>query len=478
MNIHIPSFDRIRVLVVGDLMLDRYWTGETSRISPEAPIPIVHVRDSLERPGGASNVALNVQALGAHSTIMGMVGTDIDGERLETLLEQAGVSAILQHSLTEPTITKLRILSRHQQLLRVDFEEKLHSFSQSTQLNDFKKQLSKVDIVILSDYGKGALTNAVELIAAANAAKIPVLVDPKQDSFTPYRGATLLTPNLKEFQAVVGPIKNLDDLVVKANEQIEANDLQALLITRSENGMSLIQHGKKPIHTPTKAKEVFDVTGAGDTVIATLACMIAAGQTWGQAMTVANLAAGVSISKLGAATVSVPELRRALHEEQLAGAAIVDAEQLKILVEDAKAHGETVVMTNGCFDILHAGHISYLDEAKQLGNRLIVAVNDDQSVRRLKGASRPINPLEQRMQVLGALKSVDWVVPFSDNTPESLIDYLKPNILVKGGDYKVADIAGHKSVLHNGGEVKTLPFKEGVSTTKIISKINGGEPTS
>jgi D-beta-D-heptose 7-phosphate kinase/D-beta-D-heptose 1-phosphate adenosyltransferase len=475
MNIHIPAFDKIRVLVVGDLMLDRYWNGETTRISPEAPIPIVHVRDSLERPGGASNVALNVQALGAQSTIMGMVGTDLDGERLESLLNNAGVNCVLQHSLTEPTITKLRILSRHQQLLRVDFEEKLTSFSHATLLTDFKKQLENTDIVILSDYNKGALTHAVDLIAAANAAKVPVLVDPKQDTFAAYRGATLLTPNLKEFQAVVGSIKNLDDLVIKANEQIEINDLQALLITRSENGMSLIQKGKKPIHIPTKAKEVFDVTGAGDTVIATLACMMAADRTWGQAMSIANLAAGISISKLGAATVSVPELRRALHEEQLAGAAIVDRNQLKLLVEDAKAHGETVVMTNGCFDILHAGHVSYLDEAKQLGNRLIVAVNDDASVRRLKGNSRPINSLDARMQVLGALKAVDWVVPFSEDTPENLIDYIEPSILVKGGDYKVEEIAGHKSVLKNGGEVKILQFKDGVSTTNIIKKINGGK---
>jgi len=470
MNIHIPSFDKIRVLIVGDLMLDRYWTGETSRISPEAPIPIVHVRDSHERPGGASNVALNIQALGAQSTIMGMVGSDLDGERLEALLELAGVKCVLQHSLDEPTITKLRILSRHQQLLRVDFEEKLQSFSHSTLLTDFKKQLKNVDIVVLSDYSKGALTQAVDLIAAANAANVPVLVDPKQDNFAAYRGATLLTPNLKEFQAVVGPIKNLDDLVVKANQQIDANDLQALLITRSENGMSLIQRGKKAIHIPTKAKEVFDVTGAGDTVIATMACMMAAGQSWGQSMTVANLAAGVSISKLGAATVSVPELRRVLHEEQFAGAAIVTPEQLKLLIEDAKAHNESVVMTNGCFDILHAGHISYLDEAKQLGNRLIVAVNTDASVRRLKGSTRPVNPLEQRMQVLGALKSVDWVVPFSEDTPEKLIDYLQPNILVKAGDYKVEDIAGHKSVLKNGGEVKIMQFVDGVSTTNIIKK--------
>jgi D-beta-D-heptose 7-phosphate kinase/D-beta-D-heptose 1-phosphate adenosyltransferase len=237
--------------------------------------------------------------------------------------------------------------------------------------------------------------------------------------------------------------------------------------------MSLIQRGQEAIHIPTKAKEVFDVTGAGDTVIATLAGAIGAGQSWGRAMSLANLAAGISVSKMGTATVSVPELRRALHEEHQAGEGVVTEEHLVILVQDAKAHGEKVVMTNGCFDIIHAGHIAYLEEAKKLGDKLIVAINDDESVKRLKGPSRPICSLEQRMAVLAGLKSVDWVIPFSEDTPERVISAMLPDVLVKGGDYKVEQIAGAHAVINNGGRVEILCFKEGLSTSNIIRKAKG-----
>ena len=473
MNIQIPNFNGVRVLVVGDVMLDRYWSGDTSRVSPEAPIPIVHVREQHDRAGGAGNVALNVAALGATASILGLIGKDKDGDLLEKKLLEANVESILQRTDSAPTITKLRVLSRHQQLIRLDFEEEPHQFSAEKQLQEFKQQLPYTDMVILSDYNKGVLNHALALIEAARSANVPVLVDPKKPSFGAYRGATLLTPNMKEFQDAVGPVADLTELEAKAREQIVEHDLQGLLITRSEHGMSLIPRNGNAVHIPTLAREVFDVTGAGDTVIATLACAIAAGQSWSKAMALSNLAAGISISKIGAATVSVPELRRALHEEQFSGVNVVTPQQLKILVADAQAQGEKVVMTNGCFDILHAGHIAYLEEAKTLGNRLIVAVNDDGSVRRLKGESRPVNPLDQRMTVLAGLRAVDWVVPFSEDTPAKLIADILPNVLVKGGDYQVAQVAGADSVLRSGGEVKILCFKEGLSTSAVIQKMKG-----
>ena len=473
MNIQIPEFESVHVLVVGDVMLDRYWSGDTSRISPEAPIPVVHVRERDDRAGGAGNVALNLRALGAKVTLMGMVGNDADGDFLKKILESAGVRCIFQRTLIAPTITKLRVMSRHQQLLRIDFEEEPVTFSPEKMLEDFKEQVGEADIVILSDYAKGMLKNPIPLIELARAANVPVVVDPKHPSFGYYHGATMITPNMKEFQTAVGSVKDLAELERKAYEQLEKHNLEALLVTRSENGMSLIQRGQQPVHIPTKAKEVFDVTGAGDTVIAVMAAAMATGQQWARAMSLANMAAGISVAKIGAATVSVPELRRALHEEHLSGEGVVTEDYLKILVQDAKAHGEVVVMTNGCFDLLHAGHIAYLEEAKALGNRLIVAVNDDASVRRLKGSERPINTLEQRMAVLAGLKAVDWVVPFSEDTPARLIGNILPDILVKGGDYQVHQVAGGEAVIKNGGHVKILLFKEGISTSNMIKKMKG-----
>ena len=471
MNIQIPAFENLKVLIVGDIMLDRYWIGDTSRISPEAPIPIVHVRKTEEKPGGAGNVALNVAALGAKVSLLGMVGNDADGDNLEKMLVEKKIHCLLQRTKIAPTTTKLRLLSRNQQLIRIDFEEEPVTFSPEKQLTLFEQQLADTDVVIMSDYCKGALQNSVEMIALARAHNIPVFVDPKQDSFAAYHGATMITPNLKEFQHVVGKVSSLEDIETKARQQIAAHNLEAILLTRSEEGMSLIQRDQPMLNIPTQAKEVFDVTGAGDTVIATLACAIAAGQSWPRAIALANLAAGISISKVGAATVSVPELRRELNREHLSGGSVVSLEQLKILIEDAKAHSETVVFTNGCFDLLHAGHIAYLEEAKALGNRLIVAVNTDSSVAKLKGPERPINSVENRMTVLAALNAVDWVIPFGEDTPEELINALLPDVLVKGGDYQIEDIAGHKAVLKNGGKVNVLCFKEGLSTSSVINKI-------
>ena len=473
MKIKLPPFENGKILVIGDVMLDRYWHGETLRISPEAPVPVVNIGEQQARPGGAGNVAVNLAALGAKPVLLGAIGDDEAGDRLLEQLESFGIEHCLQRLAKQTTITKLRVLSQHQQLLRLDFEEQRLAADQGQLIADFKRQLVDVNAVIISDYHKGTLHDAAGLIQLAKAAGVPVFVDPKGASFSIYHGADVLTPNRKEFEHIVGECDSEEELVNKAESALQANDLGALLVTRGGEGMSLIQREQVPFHQPARALEVFDVTGAGDTVIAILAAAVAVGESLEAAVIVANTGAGVAVTKLGAVAVTVPELRRALLRQQASVFGVLSEEAAKLAVIDAHAHGETVVMTNGCFDILHAGHIAYLDEAKALGKRLMVAVNDDDSVRRLKGESRPMNDLAARMAVLAGLRSVDWVVPFSEDTPARLISELNPNVLVKGGDYKVEEVAGADHVLANGGDVKMLQFVDGCSTTSLINKIRG-----
>ncbi|MCP1728630.1 D-beta-D-heptose 7-phosphate kinase/D-beta-D-heptose 1-phosphate adenosyltransferase [Natronospira proteinivora] len=466
----LPDFSTARVMVLGDVMLDRYWQGPTGRISPEAPVPVVRVEDEQTRPGGAGNVALNLAALSVSARLMGCVGEDEAARLLREALDEAGIA----HRLVDwqrPTITKLRVISRHQQLIRLDFEQSPPGTAPAGLFESFSTALPETGVVVLSDYAKGALGDCPRLIRAAREAGLPVLVDPKGQDFTPYRGATLLTPNLGEFEAVVGPCPDDDTLVARAEALARELELDGLLVTRSEKGMSLIRPGQPPLHLPARAREVFDVTGAGDTVIAVLAAMLAAGESLDDAARLANIAAGLVVGKLGAATVSPSELRLAMHDAGAPEAAVMDRVTLGHAVRHARERGERVVMTNGCFDILHAGHVSYLRAARALGDRLIVAVNDDDSVRRLKGAERPVNPVQDRMSVLAGLEAVDWVVPFSEDTPRDLICELLPDLLVKGGDYQPEEIAGHDCVVANGGQVKILDFVEGQSTTGLLNRI-------
>ena len=471
MKVSLPDFTKAHVLVIGDIMLDRYWHGDTSRISPEAPVPVVRVEEAEERPGGAANVALNIIALGASVTLLGVTGNDEPADTLQKSLEDAGVECHFLRLNGQPTITKLRVLSRHQQLIRLDFEDGFAEYNPEDLLQQFRTYLADVDVVLLSDYGKGTLRGAAALIENARTAGKPVLVDPKGTDFDRYHGATLITPNLSEFEAVVGHCADEIDIVERGEALCKRLDLASMLVTRSDKGMSLLRPASIPVHIPTQAREVYDVTGAGDTVIAGLAASIAAGQDAEQAMAIANLAAGIVVGKLGTATATVAEIRHALQTQQAGSRGSMDEDSLLQAIEDARAHGEKIVMTNGCFDILHAGHVGYLEAARKLGDRLIVAVNSDDSVTRLKGAERPINPLEQRMAVLAGLGCVDWVVPFTEDTPERLICKLLPNLLVKGGDYRPEDIAGGTCVQENGGEVIVLDFEEGVSTTRIVEAI-------
>ena len=468
MTVSIPDFSPVQVLVAGDLMLDRYWSGETARISPEAPVPVVRVGERLERPGGAGNVALNIAALGAHAQIAGVIGDDEAGDTLERLLNaMPGVSCALNRQADIATITKLRVLSRHQQLLRLDFEQVQPAPQFALAPEHLAAALSAADIVLFSDYAKGTLARVQDLIGVAATVGKAVLVDPKLREFSAYRGAAVLTPNLAEFEAAVGRCANDAELIEKGHALLQAEDIGALVITRSEQGMLVLERDRQPVHIPAQAREVFDVTGAGDTVIAVLAASLGAGLALPEAARLANTAAGIVVGKLGAATVSVAELRRALFAAEGPQQCVTSEDALLLRVEDARAHGESIVMTNGCFDILHAGHVTYLEQARQLGDRLIVAVNDDESVRRLKGPMRPVVPLEHRMTVLAGLAAVDWVVAFSEDTPARLIGRVKPDILVKGGDYLPEEIAGHE----HAARVETIELVDGCSTSTIIETI-------
>jgi D-beta-D-heptose 7-phosphate kinase/D-beta-D-heptose 1-phosphate adenosyltransferase len=469
-TLSVPDFANLRVLVAGDAMLDEYWFGDTARISPEAPVPVVKTRSAEQRAGGAANVALNVAALGATATLAAVVGDDERGRLLCALLERRGVRCELIRSAAVPTIYKLRVLARSQQLIRLDAEQPLESCAEEFNAL-FTPIVSKADVVVLSDYGKGTLRRAAELIAACRAADVPVLVDPKGTDFERYRGATALTPNRGEFEAVVGPCPNEQAFLARGTALRGDLDLDLLLVTRGEQGMTLFTVDDGPLTLAAEAREVFDVTGAGDTVIGLLAAGLAAGLAPADAAALANLGASIVVGKIGAATATASELKLALHRRGRGGRGVVDVAELKDLVAEAKARGERIVMTNGCFDILHAGHVSYLEEAKSTGDRLVVAVNNDASVRRLKGPPRPITPLADRMAVLAGLAAVDWVVPFAEDTPESLIGEILPHVLVKGGDYRVAEIAGGEAVLKHGGEVRVLRFREGRSTSAMIEAI-------
>jgi D-beta-D-heptose 7-phosphate kinase/D-beta-D-heptose 1-phosphate adenosyltransferase len=475
MDTKLPDFSQARILVVGDLMLDRYWYGPTGRISPEAPVPVVNIDHTEERPGGAANVALNLAALGAQVKLIGVTGQDAAATSLTKRLTAAGVDCIFQQLQHSPTITKLRVISRQQQLIRLDFEAELAVDTEAIE-QALLEHIDSVDGVILSDYGKGVLANAQDLITLIKQHQRPVWVDPKNLDFSCYRGASLLTPNRQEFIAACGSFSDETELVSKAQHCVQRHQLEGILITRGEQGMTLVRTHQPELHLPARAREVYDVTGAGDTVIAVLAAALVTGTTLNYALILANLAASVVVSKLGTTPISLPELRRVLQREKGAERGIINLEQLQIAVHDARAQGEKIVFTNGCFDIIHAGHVQYLEQAKAQGQRLIVAVNDDAGVTRLKGEGRPINALERRMAVLAALESVDWVIAFNQDTPEELLGQLKPDLLVKGGDYQADQVIGRDIVQAYGGQVKVLSVVDQCSTSLIVERLQ--QPTT
>ena len=471
MKLQLPDFKTGRVLVTGDLMLDRYWHGGTSRISPEAPVPIVNVGEIEQRAGGAGNVAINIAALQGPVNLLALVGTDEPAAALETLLTDLDVVCHLIAPQGCSTITKLRVISRNQQLIRLDFEDTFSATDSEQLVEAYHQQLDACDVVVLSDYGKGTLRNFPALISSARQSGKAILVDPKGNDFSIYQNATLITPNQAEFEAVVGRCESESEFMERGARLCTEINLDALLVTRSEKGMVLFQRDKEPFVQATHAREVYDVTGAGDTVIGTLATAIAAGSDLVEATQIANLAAGIVVRKLGTATTSVKEIQSEMLIHAPLKRGVTDESSLLELLHKAKTSDEKIVMTNGCFDILHAGHVAYLSRAAELGDRLVVAVNTDQSVKLLKGPDRPINNEMQRMAVLSGLESVDWVVPFSEETPARLIGACLPDVLVKGGDYKLEEIAGSDAVIDNGGVVKVLDFVDGLSTTAVIDAI-------
>ena len=466
------KLDTANVLVVGDVMLDKYWHGNTKRISPEAPVPVVHVTEAQYILGGAGNVANNIAALGGEVLLSGFCGHDEAGLQLRNLIKACHIKEHLV-GVNQPTITKLRVLSQHQQLIRLDFEDNFKAADASDLHRTVEQACETVGAIILSDYNKGTLESIADMMAIANRKDVKVIVDPKGTDFHKYRGAYLLTPNFSEFEAVVGPCASEAEIVDKACHLMAEIGVQNMLITRGADGMTLVFEDGEVHHQATKAKEVFDVTGAGDTVIAVLGMAVSADHDLKTAMMLANTAAGIVVGKVGTATVTPEELSSVLHKTQHIEHGILNRQTAKAVLDQAQLQGDTVVFTNGCFDILHVGHIAYLKAARSEGDCLIVAVNDDDSIRRLKGDSRPILPLEERLEMLAALDCVDWVIPFHEDTPIPLLELLKPDVLVKGGDYTETEIVGHEVVKAYGGRVKPLQLVPGRSTTTIIEKIQG-----
>lgn len=458
-----------KIVIVGDAMLDRYLDGQASRISPEAPVPVLRVRSSREVPGGAANVALNIAALGGAVTLISYVGADSDAQCLRSILEKAGVRCRFIQAAHARTIVKLRALSMHQQMLRLDFEDDFAGEDHAALHALIADELVGARALVLSDYAKGTLADVAPMIAAARAAGLPTIVDPKGADFGRYAGAQVITPNESEFRQASAYTAQEGDAALEARARVfrDAVGVENLLVTRGERGMMLIGAAAPARFIATEAKDVFDVTGAGDTVIGVLALGLASDMSLTDAMVLANRAAGIVVGRHGTTAVT---------REDLFVDASGDAGDALAEIQAAQRAGARVVMTNGCFDVLHAGHVQYLEEARKLGDRLVVALNSDASVRRLKGAARPVNSFEHRRAVLAALRAVDWVIGFGDedgadrDTPRAIITRVKPDILVKGADYTIDTIVGAAEVLASGGEVRTLNLVAGLSTTELLRR--------
>ncbi len=478
------QFPQKRVLVIGDQMLDRYLWGKVSRISPEAPVPVLVEESGAQSAGGAANVALNIRGLGLDVAMVGIVGDDDAGRALLDILASSAVDTSGVLTLDQrPTVTKTRVITGHQHVLRIDAEDTEALDEENTgQLCRLVGEVlsqtedAAVDAVLLSDYRKGLLGDALCRTAGRLARErgIPVLVDPKGTNWGRYRGAAVITPNLNELELVTGTSRKDEGALIAAGRKLcKSLDIDSMVLTRGADGMTLITRDET-LHSPAIAREVFDVTGAGDTVIATLAASIAAGLDWPAALPLANAAAGIVVGKVGAVPVEREELLRAIHPKSRDPMETVySIGELQAVVEGWRERGERVVFTNGCFDILHAGHITYLQWAAQEGDRLIVALNTDSSVRRLKGEDRPVIAEQDRACIVAALGSVDAVVLFDQDTPIDVISALCPDVLVKGGDYSKDRIVGAAEVESWGGRVVVTSLVEGRSTSAVIEKISG-----
>jgi D-beta-D-heptose 7-phosphate kinase / D-beta-D-heptose 1-phosphate adenosyltransferase len=475
---HFSDTEKV-ILVIGDVMLDRYLMGSVNRISPEAPVPVVLLKESEDRAGGAANVAANLSGLGLRTQIIGCIGDDATGATLKQIIANSGVDTeLVMHSKQRPTISKTRVMSGNQQIVRIDDESTLAFTLEENQqlLNHVANALSsKPAMVILSDYAKGLLSDAScqAIIQQCKQLGIPVIADPKGRDYRKYQGANALTPNKKETAEACGVAVHETEALLQAAKQLkEQLGLDFLAVTRGEEGISFIdaQHIE---HIPATAKKVFDVSGAGDTVIATLAAGMVHGLTPHDALQLANIAAAIVVGKVGTVPVTQAELLKALVNEdgQSQADKICDKAQLVALVKQWKENHQKIVFTNGCFDLLHAGHVTYLEAAKKTGDKLILGLNTDRSVSALKGPSRPVIHEQDRARVLAALAAVDAVILFDEDTPLQLIDAIRPDIIVKGDDYTEDQVVGGTEVKSWGGSVKLIPLVQGRSTSNIIKKL-------
>jgi D-beta-D-heptose 7-phosphate kinase/D-beta-D-heptose 1-phosphate adenosyltransferase len=472
-----------RVLCIGDVMLDKFVYGAVDRISPEAPIPVFLVEREKQMLGGAGNVVANVAALGAEAVLIAVVGDDAAGSEIQKRLSETGIQSALETSIDRFTTVKSRFVGAGQQMLRVDHEKTtaLPVGAEAAVISRAEEIIPSVGAIILSDYGKGVLSDKViaRVIEIARANNVPVIVDPKGRDFARYRGATAVTPNRKELETATGmKAGNDDDIRAASMKIISGCGIDNVLATRSKDGMSLIQGQGEPLHLPSDVREVFDVSGAGDTVIAVFAAALASGVSMKNAAALANVAAGIVVGKAGTATVRPDEIADVL-QYGIAGGKKSEASKVVNLSAAAeqserwKARNFKVGFTNGCFDLLHPGHLSSLRQAKEACDYLIVAVNSDSSVRKLKGPTRPVQDETARASVLAALGMVDMVVIFGDDTPLDLIRAIKPDVLVKGGQYKLEEVVGYDVVTSYGGKVVRAEMEEGFSTTNTVAKIKG-----
>jgi D-beta-D-heptose 7-phosphate kinase/D-beta-D-heptose 1-phosphate adenosyltransferase len=465
-----------RVLVVGDLMLDKYIWGDVERISPEAPVPVVRATWQNERPGGGANVAMNLAGLGACVTVAGFGGGDAEQERLESMLVESGVEPALTALPSIPTTTKLRIFSGNQQMMRLDTETvpPASEAAYGELLLRVSAVLPTADVVVLSDYGKGVLTEPVchAIIAEARKLGIPILGDPKQRDFSRYRGATTICPNLKELATATDePLCDVDRLLSAGQAELARLDMEFMVVTMGDQGIAVLRKDSR-LHAPAVVRQVYDVSGAGDTVIAILALALVCDLEIDTAIQLANVAAGIVVSKVGTVPVQREELLGSLSQELALhlDEKVLLMERLLSRVAAWRSAGDRIVFTNGCFDILHVGHITLLERARRTGNRLIIALNSDNSVRVLKGPLRPVVGEQDRARILAALSAVDAVVIFNESTPLNLIEAIRPDVLVKGGDYREESVVGAREVRAWGGRVELIPVVEGISTTQLIAR--------
>ena len=478
----IKKFSGLRVLVLGDLMLDRYVTGDVERVSPEAPVPVLKVKEEFQSPGGAANVALNLKALGAKTALIGVTGKDAQGETLREEIKLSGMStsAIVRDPDVETTV-KTRLMASNQQIARVDYEARapISSKTERAIIGKIDKAAAgnKPDAIIISDYAKGALTNNVlsHTIKLARKFGILTVVDPKGEDFTKYRGADVITPNRSEAEAASGiTITDERSLSMAASAIMKLSGAGGALITRGRDGITYCTKGKRAVTVKSIAKEVYDVTGAGDTVVSAFTLAYAASGALRESVQIANAAAAISVGRLGASQVESGELIEHFVNPGGPESKIQSSEALAKKLAAHRSRGDKVVFTNGCFDLFHTGHLKLLTEAASLGDVLVVAINSDGSVKGLKGRGRPFVSETERAKLLTALDYVSYLTVFGEKTPLNLIKKLKPDILVKGGDYKAQDVVGGKFVESLGGSVKIIPLVKGVSTTSLAGKIGKG----